>query len=400
MADQVEHAGKPRHRAPRHPVAAPAGRRAVTRGRSRRVRPARTARLSRTVVALTLAAITLGGLTSAAAGAFVDNTTVIYDVYGQRLDAHDGDLLQGPDGTLYLYGTSYGCGFRLGVVGSAYCGVRIYSTRDLRTFTPAGSVGGMYAFDHLSAEWQTLCAPPAFGCFRPHVVRRPADGRYVMWLNVHSRPGYVTMVADSPAGPFAPTGITPTLAVDPGSGLRWGDHDVTIAPDGRGYLTYTVIDPTTNAHALVIEELDPTLTIGTARHQVLDIYSGTDLVESPGLFYGPNGAWYLTYSDPARPYMVTGTGIVNGPRNTNDPLSGPWSSPRTLNPTSCSGQPTGVWSVTGSTGATTFVYGSDRWEHANPNQTRANSYFGALTFRANGGTAVDGYICQPSWVLP
>ena len=330
----------------------------------------------------------------------VDNTTVTFDVLGQRIDAHDGDLLQTPDGTIYLYGTAYGCGFRLMTPGTSWCGVRVYTTRDLQTWTPAGGVGGMYALDHLDGDWQSVCAPPAYGCYRPHVVQRPSDGVYVMWLNTHGDAGYRILTSATPGGPFVDTGIIPTLAVQPPTGgLRYGDMDVTIAPDGRGYLTYTTIWPGTNEHTLVIEQLDPTLTTGTGRHVVIDAHPGVDLIEAPGLFYGPNGAWYLTYSDPARPYLVTGTGIVNGPRNTPDPI-GAWSFPRSLIASSCSGQPSGVWPIRGPSGVTTWVYGSDRWVPGDTNQAKANNYYGALTFGALGGTAIDAYYCQSAWLLP
>lgn len=349
------------------------------------------------IAAICAVALLFAGTASTAATVPVDNTAVIYDTYGQRLDAHDGSLLQAPDGTIYLYGTAYGCGFTLGKAGP-YCGVRVYTTTDLRTFAPAGAIGGVYAFDHLTSDWQATCTAPNFGCYRPHVVRRPSDGRYVMWLNVAGKQGYRTLVADAPGGPFVDTGITPTLAVQPPcGGLRYGDEDVTIAPDGRGYVTYTAIDPVTNAHTLVIEELDATLTTGTGRHVVISTGSDPEMVEAPSLFYSPTGAWYLIYSNPARPYATTGTGIVNGPAGP-DPI-GAYTSPRSLAADSCSGQPTGVWSVTGPSGAVSFVYSSDRWVTGASNQSKANNYYGTLTFTANGGTAIDAYTCQAGWTL-
>ena len=336
-------------------------------------------------------------------GPQVDNTRVIYDTLGQRMDAHDGNMLQTADGTIYLYGTAYGCGFSLGDTTTTWCGVRVYTTTDLHTFTPTGAMGGKYAFDPQAPYWQNLCSPSAdhFGCYRPHVVQRPSDGKYVMWINTSGAQGYVTLVSDSPAGLFVPTGVNPVLSVDPIDGLRWGDMDVTIAPDGRGYITYTAIDPVDNAHTLVIEQLDSTLTTGTGRYVVTDTSPGvSDLAEAPGLFYGPNNAWYLIYSDPARPYMTTGTGVINGPRNTADPI-GSWVQPRTLNSDSCMGQPAGVWPIRDSADQTKYVYASDRWDNGNANQSKATNYFGSLTFNASipGGKAIEGYACQSLWTL-
>jgi len=355
-----------------------------------RLHPARTSLIFSAAVVLLTAGFIFAASTGATTGG-VDNTQVTHDSLGQRVDAHDGDLLQVADGTIYAYGTAYGCGFRLGV-SSAYCGVRVYSSRDLQTWTPAGAVGGQYAFDHLTPDWQTRCSPPgAYGCYRPHVVQRPADGKFVMWLNTAGDGGYKVLIADAPGGPFVDTGIVPNLAVKPPTGgLRYGDEDLTVGPDGVGWVSYTAIWPLTNRHDIVVERLDPSLTTGTGASVSL----GLDLVEAPGLFLAPTGKWEMIYSDPAKPYLVTGTSIMDAP----SPL-GPWTGPRTLNANSCGGQPAGVWPIKGQSGVTTWVYGTDRWDPGNPNQSMANNYYGALTFNATGGTAIDGYGCQPSWSL-
>lgn len=351
------------------------------------------------VCALVLAAAATA--TSQAVNAPVDNTQVIYDVYGQRLDAHDGDLLQTPDGTIYLYGTSYGCGFQLNGP-SPYCGVRVYTTRDLRTFTPAGALGGQYAFDHFDQAWQDRCTQPNFGCYRPHVVQRPYDGQYVMWVNTHGEEGYRILTSPAPGGPFTDTGAVPDLAVKPPvGGLRYGDMDLYVDTDGTGYVAYTAIWPEGNEHTIVIERLDPTLTTGTGEHVLIDAWPDrVDVIEAPALFKAPTGTWHLLYSNPARAYMPTATGIVNAP----DAL-GPWTQPRDYTFNSCSGQPTGAWPITGPSGVTTWVYGTDRWAmsptgYGYANQAKANNYYAPITFNANGGTAIDAGRCLSTWTLP
>lgn len=356
--------------------------------------PARRLLAAAAAIALLAAGAIASAWTSTAATPPVDNTVVNYDTFGARVDAHDGDLLQIADGTIYLYGTSYASGFKLLTPGTPYGGVRIYKTRDLRTWEPAGAVAHQYAFDFLTPSWQDLCAPPAYGCYRPHVVQR-SDGVFVMWLDVHGDAGYKILTSTSPEGPFVDTGIVPSLAVKPASGgLRYGDEDITLAPDGTGYVSYTVIWPTTNEHAVVVEQLDPTLTTGTGQYVQLDTAPGTELVEAPGLFLAPTGVWHMTYSNPARPYEVTGTGIMNAPT----PL-GPWTAPRALSADSCSGQPTGVWPLKGVSGTTYYVWGTDRWVSGQPNQAEANNYYGPLTFTANGGTAIDAAACVATWTL-
>jgi hypothetical protein len=374
-------------------------------------------RLARRGLAAVVVAVglVLGSAVATAAAPVVDNTRVHYDVHGQRLDAHDGDLVQGPDGSIYYFGTSYGCGFQLNAP-SAYCGVRVYQTRDLATWTPAGGVGGQYAFNHLDSSWQDACAPPAsFGCFNPHVARR-SDGRYVMWINVdgvghgsQTEASYRVLVADSPSTPFVATATPPRLAVDPGDGwLEHGAADITVDPWGVGWISYTVIreDPPAGeaSHVVVVERLDSTLTTGTGQYVVVTAANrGTTPVEMPSLFRAPNGTWHLTYSDPAVPYGIGGTSVLDAPH----PL-GPWTNPRTLQGDSCSGQHAGVAQL-----GTVRVLITDRWVQPAtgpntgvvPNQTKAVPYFGLLTFTATdpvtGRTGViDAHRCQATWTLP
>lgn len=339
-------------------------------------------------VLIALVAVMALSLSSAVAvSTSVDNTQVMYDSYGQRMDAHDGDLLQTEDGTIYVYGTSYGCGFTLNQE-SPFCGVRVYTTKDLKNFTPAGAVGGSYAFNHLDQKWQDLCTFPNFGCYRPHVVQRPSDGKYIMWINSHGDAGYKVLISDSPAGPFVDTGANPVLAIKPPTGgLRYGDHDLTV--DGNSvYLSYTAIWPEDNRHDIIIERLNTSLTSGTGRYTRLD----EQMVEAPSLFKGPNGRWYITYSNPAKPYIVTGTAV----ESSTSPL-GPFGGKKILSANSCSGQPALVAEITSPvTGAQQFVYGTDRWVSGEPNQAFANNYYGRLSFTA---TDINTHSCQGGWTL-
>jgi hypothetical protein len=350
----------------------------------------------------------------ARAGAAVDNTKVTYDVHGQRMDAHDGDLLLAPDGFVYAYGTSYGCGFTLNAP-SPYCGVKVYRSKDLATWSPAGALGGAFAFDHLTEDWQTACAPTgSFGCFNAHVARRPSDGRFVMWLNVASEgvgsttaASFRVLIADAPGGPFVPTGTAPTLAVDSGDGwLESGAADITVDPWGVGWLSYTAIRQSPAAgqasHRIVVERLDPTMTTGTGQHVILSAANrGATPVEMPSLVRAPNGTWYVGYSDPAVPYGVAGTSVMEAPH----PL-GPWTSPRTLVADSCSGQFAGFATI-----GSTRVLITDRWVQPSSgpgtgvvgNQSRATNYYGRVTFTATGpgGAAglIDAHTCQGGWTL-
>ncbi|MEN3361055.1 MAG: hypothetical protein V7637_5037 [Mycobacteriales bacterium] len=336
--------------------------------------------------------------TAAAAVVQVDNSKITYDTFGARIDAHDGRIVQDPAGVLWLFGTSYGCGFRFNKP-SAYCGVRVYRSTDAQTWTPAGAVGGMYAFDALGPEWQNLCGGAAFGCFEAMPARRP-DGTWVMWIQAgHLHAGYRVLTAPAPGGPYTPTGVDPVLAVSDGSGLPYGAE--TIYPDptdpATAWLAYTTIDhvtkPGTSIHDIVVEKLDPTWTTGGGPHVRLGLLHS----EGPGLFKRGN-TWYLTYSDPACAYCATGTGWATAP----SPL-GPWSATRgQLRSGSCGGQPTGVDVLRGSAGKTWYVWQVDRWVRGPnntliPNQYLANNYLAPITFNANGSIPVQ--TCTGRWTF-
>jgi len=329
----------------------------------------------------------------------VDNTVIIYDVYGQRLDAHDGGLIDGRDGWVYSYGTSYGCGFSWQTPGAPYCGIRVYRTHDLRVWEPAGSFLGIYAFNAGSADWQALCDGSSYGCFSPTMVWNPNTSRFVLWVNTPD--GYRAMDSASPRGPFVNV-TSPTLNMDRGGnheGLRYGDPDVFM--DGTAcYLMYTVIGSgtsnITNAHDLAVTQLDSTCRDAVGAATLL----GLTMAEGPGAFRGADGKWYVTYSAPACPYCGTGLGVMDAP----SPM-GPWAHPRLLAVDGCRGQGSDVSVITSPSGALVWVQSIDRWDSpANGvpgarNQARANNYWGRLTFTANGGTAIDAYACQPTWTL-
>ena len=324
----------------------------------------------------------------------VDNTVITYDTLGARIDAHDGTVVQDGAGTAYLFGTSYGCGFTLNVA-SPYCGVRVYRSTDLQTWTPAGAVGGMLAFDPYVPEWQSRCGGSEFGCFRPHVAQRP-DGTWVMWLNVaHSTSGYAVLTAQAPGGPYTEVATPPVLAINDGSTMPYGDEDLVVDPadPSTAYLAYTVIDHSVSpsTHDIAVEKLDPTWTTGTGQTSRL----GRTLVEAPGMFKR-GSLWYLTYSDPACAYCITGASYATAP----SPL-GPWTVRTQLRAGSCGGQTADVDVLRGPSGATYYVWQVDRWAQGStgglPNQYQSNNYLAPLTFNTDG--TIPGQSCVPTWTF-
>lgn len=281
------------------------------------------------------------------------------------IDAHDGSVVQ-DGGTFWVFGTSYDCGFGLNKIGTRWCGIKAFSSTDFVQWTGRG-----YAIAP-DDVWQQRCAPPRFGCFRPHVARSPATGEWVLWVNTYDSPvGYRVLVAPSPAGPWREIG-PPVLGVGGRGNLTRGDQDVFVDAAGRGWLAYTLIEggvPTD----IVVERLNPQLTSGTGEAVAL----GLGIVEAPSLFER-DGRFFLTYSDPACPYCPAGTGLASAP----SPL-GPWKAESPLSARSCEGQPAEVSQLRLADGPI-WLYVSDQWRAGNPNQAGATLWWEPLGFRANG----------------
>jgi hypothetical protein len=275
------------------------------------------------------------------------------------VDAHDGKIIEA-EGAYWWYGTAYNCGFSLNTPGTRWCGMRAYRSDDLVRWEDRG-----FAIEP-TEEWQRRCTPPLpLSCFRPHVVRSPETGRYLLWVNTYDTlAGYRVLEAKSPEGPWTELPL-PTLA----TGAMRGDHDVVVGPDGRGWIAYTVFNPMDgNHHDIAIERLTPALTSGTGEYVRL----GQEMVEAPGLF-SRGDRWFLTFSDPACPYCGgTGTGLATAP----SPL-GPWTITGRLSENSCGGQPAAVSKL-----GDRYLYQSDLWEHGKPNQANAAYHHEWLRFEA------------------
>jgi hypothetical protein len=282
------------------------------------------------------------------------------------VDAHDGSLVQ-DGGTFWFFGTAYDCGFALATVGTRWCGVQAFSSVDLLRWSPRG-----YAVTP-TEDWQQRCAPPRFGCFRPHVARSAATGRWVLWINSFDTPvGYHVLVAPSPAGPWVET-AAPTLATGGTHTLSRGDQDVFVDSTGQGWIAYTVVEGNRPVD-IALERLNPALTSGTGEAVRL----GLGFVEAPSLFEH-DGRFFLAYSDPACPYCpATGTGVAWA----RSPL-GPWLAAPSISVKSCDGQPAEVTRLQ-LADAPVWLYLSDRWDGGKPNQARARTWWEPLAFAPNG----------------
>ncbi len=288
------------------------------------------------------------------------------DTTGKQVDAHDGEIVLA-NGVYYWYGTSYGekgsgCYFELLSSTSQFCGFKVYTSSSLDG--PWQDRGTL--FD--PAPWQSRCAAPNFGCFRPRVLFNAADNQWVLWANVSDRatqpgdPGVQAWTSPSPTGPFV---IVPRPIVHAHLGPQLvGDIDLFEDAGGRGYVAYAVIGPN-NEHDIAVERLDSHYLNGTGDFTLL----GLPMAEAPALF-SQGGVYYLTYSDPACPYCSgTGTGLATA----GHPL-GPWTRRGDISADSCGGQPDAVSLIPG----LGYLYQSDLWL-GTWNESKANQHWELLT---------------------
>ena len=300
-----------------------------------------------------------------------------FSTLGEAIDAHDGEIAFF-EGTYYLYGTSYGCGFQWGKKEAPFCGFKTYSSTDLVHWKDDG-----FLFDAKTPVWQSRCDGSTYGCFRPHVIYNKKTASYVLWINVYDNiSGFRVFTSKKPTGPFVEV-AEPKLAVNtdaPVAGLNNGDHDTFVDKDGTGYIAYT--DWRTKG-TIVIEKLNDDYLSGSGE-VVKNITPGQ--TEAPSLFER-KGIYYLTYSDPNCGYC-SGTGTSY--RTAKTPL-GPWSDGIQISNNSCGGQPSFVSPIQLTSGVT-YIYGSDLWNNAAKNESLANYYWAPLTFGEDG--SINPMVCQ------
>lgn len=311
------------------------------------------------------------------------NQVIRFDAVGDAIDAHDGEIAFF-NGVYYLYGTSYDCGFAWQKKDAAFCGFKVYSSRDMVNWTDNG-----FLFDAKTPVWQTRCNGSTYGCFRPHVIFNKKTGLYVLWINVYdNRVGFRVFTSKKPTGPFTEVAV-PTLAVNSDSaiaGLNNGDHDTFVDDDGTAYIAYT--DWRTTG-TIVIEKLNSDYLSGSGLH-VKGVTAGR--TEAPSLLKR-HGKYYVLYSDPNCGYC-SGTGTSY--KTADSPL-GPWSDGIKISDSSCGGQPSFVSTIKLSSD-TIFLYGSDLWNNAARNEALANYYWAPLSFASDG--SIKPIICRDTVRVP
>jgi hypothetical protein len=216
-----------------------------------------------------------------------------FDTDGNALDAHDGMMAEF-NGTYYLYGTSYNCGYEW-QVNSDFCGFKVYSSPDLVHWTDRGFVVPAYS-----------CSD----CFRPHVIYDASTQQYVLWTNDSaSSSNFRVYTSSSPTGPFTQQAV-PTLAF---SNCGW-DFGLFTDTNGTAYMVDT--DCPASADGLIIQQLTPNDLTSDGQYTQVPFPGGA---EAPSMFKR-GSTYYITMSYPNCGYCTgTGTGYITA----SNPL-GPW----------------------------------------------------------------------------
>lgn len=291
-----------------------------------------------------------------------------YDTDGNSLDVHDGSVIK--VGALwYLYGTSYACGYEY-QRNSNFCGFKVYTTPDFVNWTDRGYV-----------------VPPGncAYCFRPHVIYNAATQMYVMWSDAGGP--YHVYRSPSPTGPFTQQ-PDPTLSVG-------GAVDLALFLDdnGDGYVIHNTVQVAAGLTAdMVVEKLTPDFlnTNGQSTRAGLGNVEAFTVIKR-------NGIYHALMSDPTCAYCASTTGEMTA-TSMLGPWAGAWYDPngvdwngaaqprwraRTVNSTSCGGEPVAALPVVQNDGSTQYWFMSDRWDNRRPNESTANLYIGPMTFDSN-----------------
>ena len=316
-----------------------------------------------------------------AASPSVNTEITHYDTSGNAVDAHAGNILQ-VGNTFYLYGHSDSCGYSPGTAGTAWCGVKVYSSADLKVWTYDG-----YLFDGSTTTWQTNCAPQNnnfVGCYSPKMLYNAKNNNYVLWFfgetaSPSSSETLFVFTCTSPTG-----GATPSV---PGTGCTQQPNATfpTVAPEapsffvdgsGNAYAAYTDL---ANGEAISVIALNSDFTNATGSATAIGQNGEGNFIFEKG------GTTYVGYGSPGCAYCASATFYVV---SASSPL-GSYGSPTTLNANSCFGQPRDAFVANLGGQPPLYIALTDQWwaldGGGHGNQGFANFYLQPLTF--SGGAA-------------
>jgi hypothetical protein len=355
-----------------------------------------TTRIRAALAALCLALATLLAATAPAPADEPAAPSTAFTISG--LDLHDG-MAYKVDGTYYLVGSMYGCGFQW-YLPSPWCGFGVSTAPSLAgPWTPPQLLFPVNEINpYTGRTFASECAlTNGHGCFNPRVLQRH-DGVWILYFNQPdartstTTHAYWLMGCNSPVGPCgksagAPHGSTYKPKLNQCNG---NNGDFALVPDGTSAAIICSYGGT-----LAVERLDWNWANGTG--QGANGLAGLSGVEGVGAWQDPaTGTWVMTYSEKCGYCTGTPTGYATAPS-----VTGPWSAPGNLGWSApaggrrdfslgCGGQARTVSVVDGGP-----YQGTDMWMGTR-NETNADLLLSPLTYTPTTGSPGDGH----RWIPP
>lgn len=231
------------------------------------------------------------------------------DTEGKRIEAHGGTMFQ-ENGVYYWVGEDKSHTRKKGKIWT--WGVRLYSSTDLYNWKDEGHIISPVPEDKNSLFY------PNRHLDRPHLIKNPRTGKYVLWLKFSDKMFYSVLTADAICGPY--TLVEPflqpyghksgdfDLALDEAAGAAYlyfeADHDKLLA--ARLNDTFTNV---TGEASVVYKNLKPPMTREGPAHFT---HNGKHYLITSGMTgYVPNPSEIAVSDDWMGPFTVLGDPSVN-----------------------------------------------------------------------------------------
>ncbi len=230
------------------------------------------------------------------------------DTAGNRIEAHGGTMFA-ENGVYYWLGEDKSHTTKRGKIWT--WGIRLYSSADLYNWKDEGHIIQPAPDDKKSPFYPTRRLD------RPHLLKNPQTGKYVLWVKYCDKAHYSVLTADEIRGPY--TLVEPflqpyghksgdfDLALDPASGKAYlyfeADHKKLLVTELNDAFTNVMGQPQT-----VYENLRPPLTREGPAHFM---HNGKHYLITSGMTgYVPNPSEIAVADDWMGPFTVLGDPCV------------------------------------------------------------------------------------------
>lgn len=202
------------------------------------------------------------------------------DTNGNPIFVHGGSIVQVGD-WFYWYGENKEK--TDGTNSVWHWGIRFYRSRDLYNWEDLGAI--------IPPDTEDRNSPlhPTQYMDRPHIVRSPRTGKFVVWMKIMADAGQTraVMVADDIIGPYrlVRSGVLPV-------GMSAGDFDIAVSPDdGKAYMYFERVHS-----ELICADLDDSCTSFTGYYSTHFAKPGPPSVREAPAYFFREGRHYLATS--------------------------------------------------------------------------------------------------------